>query len=99
MVIITCFVFSFSVCYLDISFFLSIIRITFTISFRSEKNRSNVNLSVNELSSSETRLISTSSGIVMALALKTKKGNKLNANRQNTIGTNGQPSAQLFPKR
>ena len=29
-------------------------------------------LSVNELSSSETRLISTSSGIVMALALKTK---------------------------
>ena len=33
-------------------------------------------LSVNELSSSETRLISTSSGIVMALALKTKMGNK-----------------------
>ena len=31
---------------------------------------------VNELSSSETRLISTSSGIVMALALKTKMGNK-----------------------
>ena len=55
--------------------------VTFTISFRSEKNRSNVKtnfifLSVNELSSSETRLISTSSGIVMALALKTKMGNE-----------------------
>ena len=34
-----CFVFSFSVCYLDI--FLKFY-ITFTISFRSEKNRSNV---------------------------------------------------------
>ena len=32
---------SFSMCYLDISFFLKYY-ITFTISFRSEKNRSNV---------------------------------------------------------
>ena len=77
------FVFSFSMCYLDISFFLFLIKyyITFTISFRNEKNRSHVKdkfhfLSVNELSSSETRLISTSSGIVMALAIKTKMGNK-----------------------
>ena len=58
-VIITCFVFSFSVCYLAalaISFFK--FYITFTISFRRKKNRSNVMtnfhfLSVNESSSSE----------------------------------------------
>ena len=36
---------------------------------------------------------------MMALALKIKMGNKLNTNRQNIISTNGQPSAQLFPKR
>ena len=67
MVIITCSVLSFSMRYRDISFFLKYY-ITFTISFHF--------LSVNELSSSETRLISMSSGIVMALALKTKIGNK-----------------------
>ena len=40
-VIITCFVFSFSMCCLAISFFLKFY-ITFTISFHRKKNRSNV---------------------------------------------------------
>ena len=77
MVIITCFVFSFSMCYLDISFFLKYY-ITFTISFRSEKNRSYVKTNfIFCLSTSCHRLKpETSSGIVMALALKTKMGNK-----------------------
>ena len=67
--------------YLDISFFISIIllsqfhsgarKIAVTVTFRQFHF-----LAVNKLSSSETRLISTSSGIVMALALKTKMGNK-----------------------
>ena len=70
--------FSHFLCVILIFLFLKY-NITFTISFRSEKNRSNVKtnfhfLTVNELSSSETRLISTSSGIVIALALKTKMG-------------------------
>ena len=68
---------------LSLYFFFLKFYITFTISFRSEKNRSNVKTNVNELSWSETRLISMSSGIVMALALKTKMGNKYNTNRQN----------------
>ena len=40
-VIMTCFVFSFSMCYLAISFFLKFY-ITFTIVFRRKKNRNNV---------------------------------------------------------
>ena len=40
-VIITCFVFSFSMCYLVFSFFLKFY-ITLTISFRRKKNHSNV---------------------------------------------------------
>ena len=79
MVIITCFVLSFSMCYLEISFFLCIILLSH---FHCVARKIAVTLrqfnflSVNELSSSETRLISTSSGIVMALALKTKMGIK-----------------------
>ena len=78
MAIITCFVFSFSMCYLDISFFSSIILLS-QYHFVTRKIEVTLRLhflSVNELSSSETRLISTSSGIVMAVALKTKMGNK-----------------------
>ena len=41
-VIITCFVFSFSMFYLAISFFFLKFSITFTISFRRKKNRSYV---------------------------------------------------------
>ena len=79
MVIITCFVFSFSMCYLDITFFLSILLLS-QFHFVARKIAVTLDkfhfLSVNELSSSETRLISTSSGIVVALALKTKMGNE-----------------------
>ena len=95
----TYFVFSFSKCYLDISFFLSIILLS-QFHFVARKIAVTLRqfhfLSVSELSWSETRLISTSCGIVMTFALKTKMGNKYNTNRQNTISTNGQPSAQLF---
>ena len=71
MVIITYFVFSFSMCYLDISFFLSTILLS-QFHFVARKIAVLFHfLSVNE-SSSETRLISTSSGIVMALALEPK---------------------------
>ena len=55
--------------------------ITFTISFCSEKNRSNVKTNFifvcqRVVMLSETRFISTNSGIVIALALKSKMGNK-----------------------
>ena len=79
LVINTCFVFSFSMCYPDISFILSIILLSQFIVARKiavTSLRLFHFLSVIELPSSETRLISTSSGIVMTLALKTKMGNK-----------------------
>ena len=79
MVIITCSVFSFSMCYLDISFFLSIILLS-QFHFVARKIAVTLDkfqfLSVNELSPSDTGCISTSSGILMTLALKTKMGNE-----------------------
>ena len=71
MIKITCFVFSFSMCYRDISFFLRIILLSQFHFVKIAVTLGQISFSV-ELSSSETRLISTSSGIVMALALKTK---------------------------
>ena len=55
--------------------FLSIILLS-QFHFVARKNRSNVKTNFIFCLSTESRLISTSSGIVMALALKTKMGNK-----------------------